>query len=574
MKLHNRTESFKGAALVGALLIVFIISIIVVFTLSYVTEIQRTTTQKIRNEQAFQVAEAGLYLAVDWINQWLDYYPSGPAADILPGGKNYDAIREFAWREEMTGKMDAPTQFITSEYTLLDKSAGFNDSYGVLGEISASDGGSGSALFGFATTAYAVTAGNEYRGRVWKLKVLPPTTALPTIPPGTSQDDMYNIYFKGYPLMRVQSVGRAEDNRTEAIVEADISLLRYGGIVVPAALVAGANVTNNGQFNLHWGQAWAKTSMYVPKPGTQVVKWTQDTLTKYTDDGGNTRNDPWVALKTVKFIFDQNGSWWDGTSWLNTVPDPATAPQVMFPTEALPLYEQWDRTPLSAGRLAVDPADWLLGQTIDDLINSFNYDRFKEIALERGQYYYPDSSGKLYDANGTKVYDNIDGITFYKGGTFDDSKVKADVIFIDTLDRQPPNALGTNLATLVLSGGGSGFYSKGLLYICGNLDVRGMNKPSPGPIAMLNPYEYENGLSSTLSRYLWHQGVLFIAGNMYGLRGTSTLYGSIVIKGRYLGEGTPDVYYMPQLKSGEAFPFSSKAVILNWRKKTKWYNWS
>jgi hypothetical protein len=575
MKTHRNRRNEKGFALVAGLLVVFIISLIVVFTLSYVNETQRMTTQKIRREQAFQVAEAGLYLAISWLNDPSNCPDKETQLDWLQDN--------CSWKEELTGNLTPPATVLSSDYslTLLDHDTGDNDTYGIIGQVSDNTpaGGGGTGLLGgIVSSAYAAESASTYKGRVWKLRILGPTTPLiPTPVPTPSPDDMHANYLMKYPVLRLRSEGRADDNRTNAIVEADISLLKYGGLIVPVALVAGANITNNGQFNLHWGQAWAKTDMFLPKPGTQVVKWTQDTLTKYTDDNGVTKNDTWIALKTVGYIRDQNGSYWDGSGWDSTIPEtripPVTSPQVMFPSEALPLYQRWDRTPFSAGRVAVDPADWILADKITELLNSFDYDRFKEIAMERGQYYKPDSSGKLYNAAGVKVYDSIDQITFYKGGTFDDSKVKADIVFIDTENGLDPDAGGI-MHTFVLSGGGSGFYTKGLLYICGSLDVRGMNKPSPLPIVMKDPYQYENGLSATLSRYLWHQGVVFLSGNMYGLRGTSTMYGSIIIKGRYLGEGTPDVYYMPQLKNGEAFPFSSKAVILNWRLKTKWFDWN
>jgi hypothetical protein len=299
-------------------------------------------------------------------------------------------------------------------------------------------------------------------------------------------------------------------------------------------------------------------------------------------------HDRWSACKTVSYIRTKIGEYWDGINWLPYAPVAHTAPQVMFPLDDWPLYQLWDekrvlnettgKYEFAADRLAVDGADFILEEAIDTNIKYFNYRRFKELAVERGQYYRPvcDVDGvvtALYDYYGTKVYDRVKDISFIKGSSwkkdFNDDAIKGDIIFLDYPEGIEPSNFETyDMCQYRINGGP--FYTKGILYVCGDLVFGGLGKGSTPEILAQDPDEYALDQEGTHPLLLWHQGIVFTSGE-YQPSGKSTVYGAVITRKNYTGSGaTPWIYYDPKLKDGEVLPFSSSVIVLNWESATRW----
>ena len=94
-------------------------------------------------------------------------------------------------------------------------------------------------------------------------------------------------------------------------------------------------------------------------------------------------------------------------------------------------------------------------------IDYWNYAVAKRIAQRYGTYYTTDSSGNLYlDGEGSPL--NFKSITDTKS---------CGVVFVDTINQLPPDATGSNLATISFSGD---YYTSGIFYIAANLSTAGL----------------------------------------------------------------------------------------------------
>jgi hypothetical protein len=164
----------------------------------------------------------------------------------------------------------------------------------------------------------------------------------------------------------------------------------------------------------------------------------------------------------------------------------------------------------------------------------FDYQTFKDQAMAHGRYYTTDAAGNIYK-NGTTRVD------FYTEFTVQDRATSPyDLIFIDTINRQPPAADGSNLATIKISGSGRG--TKGVMYIAANVDAGGIGTP---------PSMFARDRDGNV-RYLekiFHDGVIYSSGTI-SMSGNAGVYGAIVTQRGFTGGGTPDVWYNGELANG------------------------
>lgn len=179
-------------------------------------------------------------------------------------------------------------------------------------------------------------------------------------------------------------------------------------------------------------------------------------------------------------------------------------------------------------------------------MDQWDYESLKQAALLYGRYYARDRDGLLY----------ADGIVEPgRGMTADEVFVSSGVgdhrglVFIDTLDQQPPRA--DNLGMLAVGTD----YAEGLFVVNAHVSwkPRGPGRPVP---ALSPPRE---GLASTATRVpvqlsgVHLQGVLYAAGNLL-FEGRPRVYGAVLVAGS-LGEtgGTGsalEVWYNHDLQSG------------------------
>lgn len=293
----------------------------------------------------------------------------------------------------------------------------------------------------------------------------------------------------------------------------------------PAALISKKGAEFSGNVSVRWGEVWIKERGTMPN----WSKWGN-----YIDPNDNM----WTGVKTNDlFVFKGSGvsdsnKYMDGSkSGLN---DPITNP-------ANPRYIDPSMAPAEldayAGRL-------LQHQDLD--FPEFNYDSYKLLAQRRGDYYTTDANNKLYRRDGTLVADIYNELW-----RADPSSTDNRFVFVDTIDKQPPRADGSNLATFPLSGNSP--HSRGLYYLNINLDASGMGNPPT--MTVKDP----NGSPVQLAK-VWHAGIIYISGNLHGV-GNSVVYGSVIAERGISEAGTPSVYYDKRLSDSTFMPLNSLVAV-------------
>jgi hypothetical protein len=311
-------------------------------------------------------------------------------------------------------------------------------------------------------------------------------------------------------FFKVQSVGQTLSGRERTVVsymDANVMSLK---IQLPAALLSYNVAAAFGNARIHWGESWAKgdfnmlnkSQMDYLVPGSSGY----DAFAKYRSEGTIT--------------FPSNWTWGIGKDLY----DPSRIMPGAGPasTAASGKYNAFFQH-LPPGSL-----EW----------PDFDYQTFKDLAMSHGRYYSTDASGKIYK-NG--IEDSAHLVDFYTEFTVPDRNDSPyDLIFIDTIDGNPPNVAGTNLANISVTGNGNG--TKGIMYIAANFDGGGIGSP-PSLIAE-NPFS----INKTLDK-IFHDGVIYSSGTM-ALSGNAGVYGAVVAQRGFAGGGTPDVYYNHKLATG------------------------
>jgi len=525
----------KGFALVGTMVLLMIASAAVMAIMSFAKAMNDLTTKKITLEQTFYIAESGIHQAIHWFNKPIE----SPATSTIQNLIDTYGVDESPFEEENVTNLPATDADLL---TLIDNPGGSASSYGVFPE-----------------------------GHIKLLEVKGPRPSAPT-------NTVFTLY----------STGVSADGHTEQTIVADVLLSKFSGIAVPSAIAAGGTVSAKGQFNLHWGEAWSLSDIQVPG------KIAADKFS-FNKSFPTVSNDPLVKIITTGMIYGNDGS----------VLAPAAPPEVAVPPQSVArsprldsydpeydnMFQLWDRTSQPGDRLNIPDGEGNFPDeftyVVNELMSDLEYDLWKELALERGQYYRPDSSGEFYDNEGHPLYVDsetneitrasetngssnkratINALSLYpQSGEFDDDVLPAGIIFIDTLDGNVPYDNGggdTNLYDLKLTGGSTTadyFYTKGVLYICGSLHVGGLGPGSTPVLSLTNP-----NTGSPEEVNIWHNGLIFIEGDFEN-QGTSAVFGSIVAKKSFHSGGSPEVYYNVRLKSGMAFPFASRISILQWQ---------
>jgi len=160
------------------------------------------------------------------------------------------------------------------------------------------------------------------------------------------------------------------------------------------------------------------------------------------------------------------------------------------------------------------------------------------MAITHGCYYSTDASGTIYKDGVEDEAHEVDFMTEFGIGNQNDAPYN--LAFIDTIDGNPPESDGSNLATIAVSGNSIGI--KGVFYIGANFDASGVG--SPPTLTVEDP----TGNLVPLSK-IFMNGVLYSAGTLE-LSGNAGVYGSVVSELGFTGTGTPDVYYNEDLADG------------------------
>ncbi len=172
----------------------------------------------------------------------------------------------------------------------------------------------------------------------------------------------------------------------------------------------------------------------------------------------------------------------------------------------------------------------------------WTYQAFKDHARRFGAYYVPDSEGRLYKDGA------MDPSAALTPAEVFGSKAAGDrrgLVFIDTLDQQPPAA--ANLATLVLDSA----YMEGAFYINAHVVLRQEGRGETIPV--LSPPTAT--ASAPVSRVpvslagVTIRGILHASGTLR-VEGPSRVFGAVVAERGLAGGGALEVWYNADLKRG------------------------
>jgi hypothetical protein len=291
---------------------------------------------------------------------------------------------------------------------------------------------------------------------------------------------------------------------------------------IPAPLISLGTAAAFGNARIHWGESWSRDNF------SMLNNSQMDYLVS-----SNANYDPLARYRTEGQIdFPNNWQWGAGKDLFDpTRVNPGESP-------ASGNYEDAFEQHLPPGTL-----EWpdLAGQ----------YETYRDIARSHGRYYSTDASGNIYQ-DGIEDADHlVDFLTEFGASSIDTAAY--DLVFIDTIDGNPPAADGSNLATVSVSGSSAGV--RGVFYACANFDASGVG--SPPALTVTNP----NTSASQSLPQIFLDGVLYTAGTL-SLSGNAGVFGSAIAEGGFVGGGTPDVYYNVQLASGIPFPVTSQIRLV------------
>ena len=523
--LRNFSFRERGSALVIGLIFVFVASVSIIALTRYVYETHKINERNIAREKAVLTAEAGLHLLLHY------YHHPEDLAYVEDPDNNQSKIQEF---------------------------------FTQVGEINLSDGGSSARDVVWDTPAVGetlMTFINENLNQ--DLLTFNPSRDLElrvtASRPGAAAGTVFSFWSTAKSEMPSGEIVR----RTSVM---DIAFDITPRMISPAGIISGTTVGSSGQFNLAWGEAWGKLNIKL-KLNKQAANPDPNWRAK---GDGNQSADQWTKYISAEgYLVDANG-----TIILNN----SSIYDIAVYCVSSQSGKDYTNKLYQFSNHIIPSGDPTYSQKIDGAIGQFStlgdpttgYEFWKQAAIRRDTYFRVSSSGAVYDSQGRQLYidagklntNNVgsaltadNAIQYYRTLT------DAYVFFIDTKDGNPPATDGSNWANIDYSGSITQC-SKGLIYVAGDLSLRGSGSP-PG-IKIENPTEITGGSARGAGAFtanVYHDGIIFTYGN-YIYQGNPILYGSVIAKGYFDCGGTPNVYYNARLKTGEPYPVSTRARVL------------
>lgn len=330
--------------------------------------------------------------------------------------------------------------------------------------------------------------------RVKELEILPPAAG-----------DPIACAFK------IRSVGQSRLGSERQIL-AYVGVNPIVGVRFPAAIQSFGLADMDSNFIVRWGEVWSKQNFDV------LGRSAMDYIIPGDDD-----YDEWARFMTEgQLEFPSSWQWGPGQDLFDaTRPQPGLAP-------ASGDYENAFFQNIPLGMLPWTDT------------TSF-YQVFREMAIARGRYYSTDSSGNVYRDG---IEDRAHEINFMDEFSLTDrDSAPYDMVFIDTIDGQPPAADGSNLATIRIQGMASSL--KGIYWIGANLQITGIGNP-PTLAA-----EAPDGTIHDLEK-IFIDGVMINAGVM-DLSANAGVYGALIAERGFTGTGSAHVWYNHRLADGFIF---------------------
>lgn len=448
----------RGSILPTTFLLCSIAAIGALAMLVTLRDFQKTNTHRQDVERAYFAAESGVEMVRNWGNHPEDYDPTGASNLFYINSKG-----DFPNLTTGTGVVCPNT---TSTYHIPD---------GKLTSLK--------------------TLSSKYAYEVASVQSIDLVSAQST-DPTTS-------------VFKVRSVGVTPSGVRREIL-AYLSVNPLPTFALPAALISMGTAGMGGNGNIHWGEAWSKSTFTVLNKSQvgQLVAGSSsyDQWAKYRSEAAMNFNSTWKS-GTGKDIYQEATRRFPGAS-------PASGDYANGFEQLIP-----------PGVLA-----W------PDLASM--YQVFKDIAKVHNTYYTTDAAGNLYlGPTKTSAFKKDFSTEF---GESNRLTAPYDLIFIDTVDGTPPKPDHSNLATI--SNSGSGIGMKGLFWMGANFDQTGAGNPA----SLL--CEKPDGTTQNIAK-VYLDGVLYAAGTIH-FGGNPVIYGSVVAEQGYLSGGTPEIYYNYRLANG------------------------
>ena len=576
----------KGSALVIAILIMVIMTLLGISFLLMADTENKISVNERNYEMAHYVAEAGVKLVKNWFD-----HPSGTYGYIYPTSSQVDRNLRMIDHDNdpgtarvlADGTTGKPYYKQTSNLifdkpyrgTLQDALSGTEDAPDMRVSEASSDSNVRAYLQTLNNTIFPNFPKSHYRTRITQIDVYEP----PILTIGANRV-RYGMATVRVTAAVFENAGSADERKiAERVVKAVMNETPYPGPWGP--LHSCRNLTWTGDFSVFWGVATSVNAADFISGGSIDVKhnsafpW-EDVLTRITGT--------------------------DLTAWINStdnsIEDPWYKVEVGGSMIGAPNTNQ-QPYPFDPGTVGndIDKDHSNLFQLVDkDLCPNFDYQMWKNIALSGGRnihYYSYDPSTQLFKEDGSGTPDSVENLTAATTGLF----------FFDTADGKAPHDDDSdgwydNLASeAVISG--KGWYSGGFIYLnTTNFETHGIgNPPKKNLIPPGEPWidgsngqpldgqyndgethlnlDYPNsktgtyGLTGTptstsasdretegppINTEINFYGVIYTSGR-YNAKGQAVYFGSVVAK-EGAGEihsiaGTPEIYFDERLIKGQ-----------------------
>ena len=287
-----------------------------------------------------------------------------------------------------------------------------------------------------------------------------------------------------------------------------------------AGLISMATAAQAGNGHVHWGESWSKQNFNIlGKPHLD------DEL-----DPSRSTYDPFAKYRSeAQLIFDP--TWKSG--------------------EGKDIYEEdirrWPAAPPASGTWEATFEQFIPPGVLQWPDFKSKYQVFKDHAMAHGRYYTTDASGNIYKG---EIKDEAHKVNFdYEFHVEDRDTAPYDLVFIDTIDGNPPAEDESNLAWIKNAGTGGGM--KGVFYIAAHYDQVGQGT-RPNVNTSQKPILNEDGSVSLVDHPLNDillDGVMYIGGYA-DFGGNPRIYGSLIAELGYVGGGTPEIYFNHKLIEG------------------------
>lgn len=515
MKIVNgitgRIRRRRGMLMGVALFLVALAAVSVLLMVQTMHDHQNMNDRRRELNRAYHAAEAGIDLVIHWGNIQEDY-TDDPA---LFEYEQPEDLEEYG-SGLILATGDLEDRFIAL-HELLAEGPLELDTETLAGITTSSD----SLQIGRFMSSYNAGMGSIRRIRL----MLPDDPEAPPIPAGSTID----------PQMVIMSVGQSEKNLAYTVT-AWVDIAPFIAIQLPGALISFGTAAAFGNAAVHWGEAWSKSNF-------DMVNQSQVNYLDETDDD----YDPWAKFRTeAKIVFPNSWSfdntspyaddkiYMEGASGISNLNQPGLKPGM-----AANASDNGDYSDAFYQNVPVGTLEW-------PEFASF-YQEFKDYAISHGRYYSTNEDGEILNANG----DVVDFAEEFQADSNGDGDVTPeereeypfDLVFIDTIDGEPPADDGSNLATIEVSGNSPGI--KGLYFINANFDVTGIGNPPD----LTNAEMPDLTIPEDPLDKIFLDGVMYTAGTC-DMGGNAGVYGSVVAEKGFEGGGTPNIWFNHKLKDG------------------------